>query len=149
VPAPILPGTPTAVQAELLAELEDASDAVLRDVIAAHPGVDADLDAAVRADVALVRQLVALKIRNENVISGAYKHVDGTSFAAPIVSSVAAQMLEANPGLSPRECKRLLIATARRIAGVEPDRQGWGAVDASRAVAAAEQARSRTAAGKY
>ncbi|MET0551775.1 MAG: S8 family serine peptidase [Vicinamibacteria bacterium] len=142
VPAPILPGTPTADQAALLAELEDTGDTELRDVIAAHPGVDADLDAAVRADVSFVRQLVALKIRNENVISGAYKHVDGTSFAAPIVSSVAALMLEANPALSPREVKRLLIGTARRIAGVEPDRQGWGAVDAARAVTAAEQARN-------
>jgi hypothetical protein len=52
-------------------------------------------------------------------------------------------MLEANPALSPREVKRLLIATARRIAGVDPDRQGWGAVDAARAVAAAEQARKK------
>ena len=77
------------------------------------------------------------------MISGAYKHVDGTSFAAPIVSSVAALMLEANPALSPREVKRLLIGTARRIAGVDPDRQGWGAVDAARAVAAAEQARKK------
>jgi serine protease AprX len=143
VPAPILPGTPTADQAALLAELEDTDDTELRDVIAAHPGVDSDLDAMARADVSFVRQLVALKIRNENVISGAYKHVDGTSFAAPIVSSVAALMLEANPGLSPREVKRLLIATARRIADVDPDRQGWGAVDAARAVAAAEQAKKK------
>ena len=31
-----------------------------------------------------------------------YKRVDGTSFAAPIVTSIVAQMLEANPGLTPR-----------------------------------------------
>ena len=46
-------------------------------------------------------------------------------------------MLEANPSLLPLELKRLLITTARRIAGIDPDRQGWGAVDAARAVAAA------------
>ena len=80
------------------------------------------------------------KIRSNNVISGAYKHVDGTSFAAPIVSSVAAQMLEANPRLQPLDVKRLLITTARRIAGIDPDRQGWGVVDAARAVAAAQAA---------
>jgi len=74
------------------------------------------------------------------VISGAYKHVDGTSFAAPIVASIAAQMLEANPGLVPHEVKRVLVRTARRIGGVEVDRQGWGAVDADAAVRAALEA---------
>ena len=137
VPAPILPGTPTADQAELLSRLEDASDETLRATLAAQPGIDTDLDAALAADVPFLRQLVDLKIRSHNVISGAYKHVDGTSFAAPIVSSVAAVMLEANPSLQPVELKRLLIGTARRIAGIDPDRQGWGAVDAARAVAAA------------
>jgi len=138
VPAPILPGTATADQAELLSRLEDAPDAELRETLASQPGVDTDLDAALAADVPFLRQLIALKIRSHNVISGAYKHVDGTSFAAPIVSSVAALMLEANPSLQPLEVKRLLITSARRIAGIDPDRQGWGAVDAARAVAAAE-----------
>ena len=123
---------------KLLSRLEDAPDTDLRETLAAQPGVDTDLDAALCADVSFLRQLVALKIRNHNVISGAYKHVDGTSFAAPIVSSVAALMLEANPSLQPHDVKRLLITTARRIAGIDPDRQGWGAVDAARAVAAAE-----------
>jgi serine protease AprX len=71
------------------------------------------------------------------VISGAYKHVDGTSFAAPIVSSLAARMLEVNPGLRPRQLKRLLLQTARRLPHVEVDRQGWGVVDARGAVLAA------------
>ena len=43
----------------------------------------------------------AAKMKGNNVISGAYKHVDGTSFAAPIVASIAAQMIEANPALTP------------------------------------------------
>jgi serine protease AprX len=137
VPAPILPGTPTADQAALLSELEDVPDSELADTLAAHPGIDADLDAARASNAPFLRQLVALKIRNENVISGAYKHVDGTSFAAPIVSSVAATMLEANPALQPLDVKRMLITTARRIAGIDADRQGWGAVDAARAVALA------------
>ena len=71
------------------------------------------------------------------MISGAYKHVDGTSFAAPIVSSLAAQMLEANPGLAPRQVKRLVLQTARRLPHVDVDRQGWGVVDARAAVEAA------------
>jgi serine protease AprX len=143
VAAPILPGTPTAAQAQLLATLATAKDGELKAVIEAHQGVDGDLDAAVSLDAPLVRQLVAAKMKGNNVISGAYKHVDGTSFAAPIVSSIAAQMIEANPELVPQDIKRLLIDTARRIPGVSVDRQGWGVVDAERAVQAAVEARGR------
>jgi len=141
VAAPILPGTPTAAQAELLSRLDAASDAEMQTVLASHPGVDAELDAAAGLIPALLRQLVRLKMRDQKVISGAYKHVDGTSFASPIVASIAAQMLEANPRLAPYEVKRIAVGTARRIAGVEVDRQGWGAVDARAAVRAALEAR--------
>ena len=78
------------------------------------------------------------KYRNlRYLISGAYKHVDGTSFAAPIVSSLAAQMLEANGALEPHQLKRILLRTARRLPHVEVDRQGWGVIDARRCVEAA------------
>jgi serine protease AprX len=141
VPAPILPGTPTAAQAELLSRLDAASDAEIEPILAAHPGVDAELDAAAGLVLPLLRQLVRLKLKDQKVISGAYKHVDGTSFASPIVASIAAQMLEANPALTPSDLKRLLVRTARRIAGVPVDRQGWGAVDAEAAVRAALEVR--------
>ncbi|KAA0256272.1 MAG: serine protease [Acidobacteria bacterium] len=134
VAAPILPGTPTAAQAELLHRLSEAEDEELHALIEASPGVDAALDAARDLDPLLVRQLVDAKLTTEKVISGAYKHVDGTSFAAPIVASLAAQMLEASPALSPRELKRVLIATASRLPHVPPERQGWGAVRAREAV---------------
>src|SRR5439155_26508285 len=142
VAAAILPGTPTAAQAELLSRLDAAADAEMPSVLAAQPGVDGELDAAADLVPPLLRQLVRLKLKDQKVISGAYKHVDGTSFAAPIVASVAAQMLEANPTLLPHEVKRHLVRTARRIAGVETDRQGWGAVDAEAAVRAAREAAS-------
>ncbi len=137
VAAPILPGTPTAAQAALLARLAAAPDAELPAILEEGRGTDADLDDAAHLEAPLVRQLVAAKIRDNSVISGAYKHVDGTSFAAPIVSSLAAQMLEANPALAARQVKRLVLQTARRLPHVEVDRQGWGVVDARRALAAA------------
>jgi serine protease AprX len=84
--------------------------------------------------VSSIRQLIILKRRNEALITQHYKYVDGTSFAAPIVSSVAAQMLEANPNLKPQQIKRILISTAERIPGHEVDRQGWGVIDPRRAV---------------
>src|SRR6185503_2585105 len=70
-----------------------------------------------------------------------YKKVDGTSFAAPIVTSIVAQMLEANPALSPGEVKRILMLTAQRVPGIELERQGWGEVKPEAAVKAALQAR--------
>jgi serine protease AprX len=144
VAAPILPGTPTAAQAEMLASLAGARDTDLQALIAERPGIDPALDAARDLDPALLRQLVSAKLRDNNVISGAYKHVDGTSFAAPIVASVAAQMIEANPGLTPQEAKGILISTARRLPHVETDRQGWGVVDPRKAVE--EAVRRRTGA---
>lgn len=134
VPAPILPNTPTASQAELLEKLDKANDDELHDIIRENPGVDGELDAALDRPVHSIRQIIALKIRRENVITGNYKYVDGTSFAAPIVSSVIAQMLEANSQLTPQQVKRILISTAERLPHYEVDRQGWGVIDPRKAV---------------
>jgi serine protease AprX len=137
VPAPILPNTPTAQQAALLDELDNAKDEELHSIIRNNPGVDEDLDAALDRAVHSIRQLILLKINTENVITKHYKYVDGTSFSAPIVSSVAAQMLEANRSLTPSQVKRILIDTAERLPGYEIDRQGWGVIDPRRAVESA------------
>jgi serine protease AprX len=134
VPAPILPHTPTAEEAELYATLDNAQDDQLHDIIAAHRGVDKDLDEASRLPVPLLRQLITIKLREGNVISEHYKYVDGTSFASPIVASIIACMLEANPELTPQQVKRLLIDTAERLPRIEVDRQGWGVVAPRRAV---------------
>ncbi len=139
VAAPILPGTPTAAQAELLSRLAGAADEELARLVEAHPGVDLDLDAARHLATPLLRQLIAAKVRDNNVISGSYKHVDGTSFAAPIVASIAAQMFEAHPGLTPQQAKLILMRTARRLPHVEVERQGWGVADPRAAVLEAER----------
>ncbi len=109
----------------------------MHEIIRRERGVDPELDAALDRPVHSIRQIITLKIRRENVITKHYKYVDGTSFSAPIVSSVAAQMLEANPHLSPSEVKKLLISTAERLPHYEVDRQGWGVIDPRRAVEAA------------
>jgi serine protease AprX len=134
VPAPILPNTPTAQQASLLEVLDKGKDEDLHSIISENPGVDLDLDAVADRAVHSIRQLIILKIRRENVITKHYKYVDGTSFAAPIVSSVAAQMLEATPTLTPVQVKRILIDTAERLPGYDIDRQGWGVIDPRRAL---------------
>jgi serine protease AprX len=134
VAAPILPHTPTAEEAELYSKLDAAADEDLRSIIDSHTGLDKDLDEASSLPIPLVRQLITLKLREGNVINQHYKYVDGTSFAAPIVSSIIACMLEANSRLTPQQIKRILIDTAERVPEVEVDRQGWGVVSARRAV---------------
>jgi serine protease AprX len=134
VAGPILPNTPTADQAHLYAELDNATDEELRGIMVAHHGVDKELDEARDLSVSLLRQLITIKLREGNVINQYYKFVDGTSFAAPIVSSIVACMLEANPKLTPQQVKRILIDTAERVAGVEVERQGWGVVVPRKAV---------------
>jgi serine protease AprX len=134
VAAPILPSTPTADEAQLCSELDSAADDDLRAIIRSHAGVDKDFDEACDLPVPLLRQLITIKLREGNVISPHYKYVDGTSFASPIVASVAACMLEANPSLKPQQVKRILINTAERVPGVEVERQGWGVVVPRRAV---------------
>lgn len=143
VAAPILPGTPTAAQAALLHRLDQTPDERLHAVLAEGAGADPELDAARDREPPLIRELVRTKVRENSVITADYKHVDGSSFAAPIVSAVAAQMLEANGALTPQQLKHLLITTARRLGGVEVDRQGWGAVDPDKAVLAALSFRRR------
>jgi serine protease AprX len=137
VAAPILPSTPTAEQARLYTSLDAASDHELRTIIESHAGVDKDFDEARRLPISLLRQLITIKLREGNVINQHYKYVDGTSFAAPIVASIAACMLEANSLLTPQQVKRILIETAERVPDVEVQRQGWGVVNPRRAVEAA------------
>ncbi len=134
VPAPILPHTPTAAEAELYAKLDRATDEELRPLIEQHRGVDRDMDESRDMPAYLLRHLISVKLHENDVISEHYKFVDGTSFAAPIVSSIVACLLEANPRLSPQQVKRILIDTAERLPGIEIDRQGWGVVNPRRAV---------------
>lgn len=142
VAGPILPHTPTAIEARLYAELDVAADDELRDIILANESVDKDIFAARDLSLSLLRQLITIKLREGNVINQHYKFVDGTSFAAPIVSSIVACMLEANPRLAPQQVKRILIETAERVEGVEVDRQGWGVVVPRKAVEAALRLRT-------
>ena len=137
VAAPILPHTPTADEAELYATLDAAPNNEWRAIIEAHPKVDRDLYEARDLPIPLLRSLIMIKMREGDVITEHYKYVDGTSFAAPIVSSIIACMLEANYRLTPQQVKRILIETADRLPGIEIDRQGWGVVSPRRAIESA------------
>ena len=141
VAAPILPHTPTADEAHLYAELDSSPDDSLREIIRQHNGIDQALDDACDLPIPMLRQLISIKLQKGNVINHHYKFVDGTSFAAPIVSSIIACMLQANPALTPQQTKRILIETAERVTGIEVDRQGWGVVVPRKAIELAAASR--------
>jgi serine protease AprX len=73
-------------------------------------------------------------LRERKVVAAHYRHVDGTSFAAPVTASVIAQMLEANPRLTPLAIKNILISTAQKLSGQPLIRQGYGVLNAGLAV---------------
>jgi serine protease AprX len=77
------------------------------------------------------------RIADLRLVTPHYHFVEGTSVAAPIVASIAACMIEANPDLTSEQVKTLLMLSASRLRDVAPERQGAGAVNAARAVAAA------------
>ena len=77
------------------------------------------------------------RIAELKLITPHYQHVEGTSFAAPIVASAIACMLEANPALPPLLIRNVLKDTAHFIPGADRQRQGAGAVAPGQAVARA------------
>lgn len=131
LPAPILPGTPVHTEAAALCALDAMTDAQIVRTLS-FLITDTALPPALiqETDVAVIRDAVVRRISEEKIISPSYKHVDGTSFAAPIVCSIIAQMLEANPRLTPAHIKDILISTADYMHGFARERQGYGRVDA-------------------
>lgn len=124
LPAPMLPGTLVAREAaplfQLLSVLEEASS---------EYGFSEQRSTATheeRASVAALVAAVGARISRKKYISPDYQHVEGTSFASPITASVAAQMLEADPTLTPAQIREALVSTAQPIQDVPRERQGAG-----------------------
>ena len=132
--APVLPGTHVYKKAEALSKIAAAPDYLLTR-LAAELGATAGFPPSLfQAEAATIREFVESELKQSKFIAAHYQHVDGTSFAAPIVSSLVAQMIEANPLLTPGAVKNILISTADRIAGAPALRQGFGVVNARRAL---------------
>ena len=67
---------------------------------------------------------------------GTYGNGNGTSFSAPLVSGVVAQILQSNPDLDPIAVRNLLRETAGQADAPDNER-GWGVVNAEAAIAQA------------
>src|SRR5206468_1142755 len=96
-------------------------------------------DLAIARKVALhpdeyVYTMLQERINAHKLIDAHHQHVDGTSVAVAIASSVVAQLLEANPRLTPRSIKTILTGTAKPLPGVPAECQGAGLIDAAQAI---------------
>ncbi|MEW6209557.1 MAG: S8 family serine peptidase, partial [Acidobacteriota bacterium] len=155
IAAPILPGTEAYHRAEALSRIASAPDYLLKSFSWAV-GQSSHALKSVLCDLwrksqlprsllderpKTIRQAAESALEESKIVATHYQHVDGTSFAAPIVSSIVAQMIEANPELGPAAIKRILISTADRISEAPLARQGYGMINARRAVECASRER--------
>ncbi len=63
-----------------------------------------------------------------------YTTLSGTSMATPICAGIVAQMLQANPSLTPGQVKERLKKTAKAYPGLDANSQGSGLINARAAV---------------
>jgi len=73
------------------------------------------------------------KQSKESRIATWYLALSGTSMATPVCSGVVAQMLQSDGSLTPDQVKKRLIETSKTLAGLDPNIQGAGVIDAIRA----------------
>lgn len=64
------------------------------------------------------------RIGETKLLNPHYQHVEGTSFAAPLVAATVACMLEANPDLKPRDVRNILCAPAPLASIASPRVEG-------------------------
>jgi serine protease AprX len=69
----------------------------------------------------------------DRLVAPGYMWMSGTSFSAPVVSGLAAQILARHPGFTPDQVKGALMLTAKRAPLAAPLSLGVGEVDASAA----------------
>lgn len=134
VAAPVLPNTSNYQQAVALDRLVNAPDYALRSLLRELKDVAGLPLSLANEEPAVIRAAIEATLQANKFISTHYQHVDGTSFAAPITASAVAQMLEANPALTPAAVRHILVSTADRLAEQPLLRQGYGVLNARRAV---------------
>jgi len=135
VTAPILPGTREQKESEILHQLLKLDGSSLSSELKKEidqTGLDKSLSQ--NNDTNFIRQAIIDRIQACKYISPHYMHVDGTSFATPIVSSVIAQLLESNSNLSPAAIREVLFSTAKRLENLPAERQGFGVIRPRKAI---------------
>ena len=135
IAAPILPRSKEQEESEILHHLFHLPDIELLTAIEkANRSIQIDESILRSGDAGAIKENIRQRIQARKYISPHYMHVDGTSFAAPIVSSVIAQLLEINPALTPAMIRTILFNTAKRLKNWPAERQGFGMVQAKKAI---------------
>jgi serine protease AprX len=142
IPSPILPGTVVETEARWLGPLlDDPDDEALEGLLkTGYADLKLTRKRVRKPDEALYQTLQE-RIHAHKLINAHYQHVDGTSVAAPIVSSLIAQMLEVNPDLQPEQVRTILRQTAVPVAGISMQQQGAGAINPGGALETARHLR--------
>lgn len=138
--APMLPQTWVYNEGQYLWKLYSATDGELRKFLNTRAAENKFKKETLSLPLPEIRRVIRARMNEQKYIHPHYQHVDGTSMAAPIVSSVVAQMLEANPALAPAQVETILCDTAVPLPDFPSDRQGHGVLNAAHAVAHALRA---------
>ncbi|MBX3066322.1 MAG: S8 family serine peptidase [Anaerolineae bacterium] len=138
LPSPIMPNTEIEREARWLAPIlrAESEEEINRLIWEGHRDLGIMPNYARQPDDG-VYAAIQERIDNYKIVDEHHQHVDGTSVSAPIVASIIAQMLEANPRLTPAQVRAILTATSQPVEGISEKRQGAGRVDAAKAVAQA------------
>lgn len=134
IAAPILPRTPNSEEARFLFDLWKRHDKSLVSQLRQQFNLTKLPADILSAAPQVIRQAIRERIQQARYITPHYQHSDGTSFAAPIVCSVVAQMLEIAPQLTPVQVRQILVSTARRLPDVPVERQGHGVLDVGKVI---------------
>jgi len=135
IAAPILPCTREQKEALTLYQLVNTPDeSLVKELSGCIQDTALPAELSDVTSIQVIREAIVQRIQRCKYISPHYMHVDGTSFAAPVVSAVIAQLLEANPLLSPAAIRHVLFSSSKRVPGIAAERQGFGMVQPRKAL---------------
>lgn len=138
ISSPIMPGTDMAREARWLDKMMalKADDAVGFQRLARSANADLRLTKRLRDEgTKMLPEIVQSMIDAHKLIDAHHQHVDGTSVAVAVASSMVAALLEAYPALTPAQVKARLMMTAAPLPDVPVECQGAGVIDLLRAMA--------------
>jgi serine protease AprX len=135
LPGPVLPVSHVFTETQIIAGLRSALGWPNSDMVPAQTNV---LPHAPRSPrMAEVERAVRYAMNAHKWIHRYYQHVEGTSVAAAQVSAVAAQVIHANPQLTPLQVQGLLRVTALPLPQHPTTLTGSGLIQPAQAVAEA------------